>query len=137
MCYVCVCVWETQKLTCVNMCATYVHNFLNMCVRVVYFWKKYGKFGLFWCFTHIFTHFCRRFFIFQCAMTVLELVVGDEPIYKFKNGKEPDSRGKNKNLVFYKFWSNKKSKRNTKGTKSCVKVMYFTCVYMCVTCVHM
>ena len=47
MCYVCVCVLETQKLTCVNMCATCVHNFLNMCVRVVYFWKKYGKFGPF------------------------------------------------------------------------------------------
>ena len=31
-------------------------------------------------------------------MTVLELVVGDEPIYKFKNGKEPDPRGKNKSL---------------------------------------
>ena len=65
------------------------------------------------------------------------MVVGDETIYKLKNGKEPDPRGKNKNVVFYKFQSNKKSKRNTKGTKSCVKVMYFTCVYMCVTCVHM
>ena len=137
MCYVCVCVLETQKLTCVNMCATCVHNFLNMCVRVVYFWKNTVNLALLWCFTHVFTQFCRLFFIFWCAIIVLELVFGNETIYKLKTGKEPDPRGKNKSLVFYKFWSNKKSKRNTKSTKSCVEVMYFTCVYMCVTCVHM
>ena len=97
MCYVCVCVLETQKLTCVNMCATCVHNFLNMCVRVVYFWKKYGKFGLFVVF-------------YTCFHTVLS------PIFHF--------------LVCNKY-------NNTKRTKSCVEIMYFTCVYLCVTCVHM
>ena len=137
MCYVCVCVLETQNLTCVNMCVTCVHNFLNMCVRVVYFWKKYGKFGLFVVFYTCFNTVLSPIFHFWCAIIVLELVVGNETIYKLKNGKELDPRGKNKSLVFYKFWSNKKSKRNTKRTKSCVEVMYFTCVYMCVTCVHM
>ena len=40
------------------------------------------------------------------------LCVSNETIYKLKNGKELDPRGKNKSSVFYKFWSNKKSKRN-------------------------
>jgi len=100
------------------------------------FGKNTVNLAFLWCFTHVFTQFCRLFFIFLCEIIVLELVVGNETIYKLKNGKEPDPRGKNKSLVFYKFWSNKKSKRNTKRTKSCVEVMYFTCVYLCVTCVH-
>ena len=104
-----------------------------MCI----FGKNTVNLALLWCFTHVFTQFCRLFFIFWCAIIVLKLVVGNEKIYKLKNGKEPDPRGKNKSLVFYKFWFDKKSKRNTKRTKSCVEVMYFTCVYLCVTCVHM
>ena len=43
MCYVCVCVLETQKLTCVNMCATCVHNFLNEEVSLKILRNKYGR----------------------------------------------------------------------------------------------
>ena len=67
--------------------------------------------------TLVFTQFCRLFFIFWCAIIVLKLVVGNEKIYKLKNGKEPDPRERIKAWFFINFGPIKKVSEIQRGQK--------------------